>query len=378
MIYFDNAATTPLLAEVIEIMTQTLEHTYGNPSSTHSYGRDAKTLVENVRKNIAHQFHCQAHEIVFTSGGGESDNLILQNAVQHLEIKTIITSAIEHHAVTHTLEYLSKIHNINILWVKLTKNGTIDYHHLEYLLQSTDERKLVSLMYVNNETGSILDLELVGNLCRKYHALFHSDTVQGIGHYHLDFSKLPIDFAGASAHKFHGPKGVGFAYIRKGISIYPLLFGGNQEHGVRSGTENVHSIAGMGKALELAYKNIENDNNYILQLKNYFIAEIQKIIPDVTFNADSHLVENQAYHILNVRFPDTYAMFLFKLDLNGLAVSGGSACQSGSQKGSHVLKAILNEEDAQKTSVRFSFSKLNTFAEVDEAISIIKKVIYKF
>ncbi len=374
-IYLDNAATTPILPEVIDVVSTTMSDFYGNPSSTHQIGRKAKSLVETARKNIAKQFNANSNEIVFTAGGSEADNLILRNAVTNLEVTTIISSKIEHHAVLHTVEQLKKEFNITVLWVEIDECGTINYAHLEELLQQTDQKKLVSLMYINNEIGNLLDLKKVSDLCIENNALFHSDSVQGIGHFNMDIQKTPIDFFVASAHKFHGPKGVGFAYIKKGFGIYPILHGGEQERGARAGTENTHSILGMEKALDIACANMREESTYIQQIKSYFINELKNNFGEIEFNGLSESEIKSSYIILNVRFPKEYSMLLFNLDLKGISVSGGSACQSGSNKGSHVLNAILSEKEAIKTSVRFSFCKLNTIDEIDYVIKELKKII---
>ncbi len=374
-IYLDNAATTPILPEVIDVICDTMATVYGNPSSTHQIGRKAKSLVEIARKNIAKYLNATSNEIIFTAGGSEADNLILRNTVENLGVTTIISSKIEHHAVLHTIENLVKEFKITALWVELDENGDVNYNHLEQLLQQTEGKKLVSLMYVNNEIGNILDLKVVSDLCLKYDALFHSDTVQGIGHFEIDVEQTPIDFFTASAHKFHGPKGVGFAYIKKGFGIYPILHGGEQERGARAGTENIHGILGMDKALEIALKNLDEETTYIQNLKSYFIEKLKNNFEEVAFNGLSESKTKSSYIILNVRFPKEYALLLFNLDLKGIAVSGGSACQSGSNKGSHVLNTILSEKEATKTSVRFSFSKFNTEEEVDHVIDVLKELI---
>lgn len=374
-IYFDNAATTPIDKEVINVITDAMHDVFGNPSSTHQFGRKAKSLVENARKNIAKYLNCSANEIIFTSGGSEADNLILYNAVANLGIERIISSKIEHHAVIHTIEALQKKYDIKVKYVNLDKNGNIDYQNLEALLNSSDKKTLVSLMLVNNEIGNILDLQIVSDLCIKYNTMFHSDAVQGIAHTTIDLQKTPIDFFAASAHKFHGPKGVGFAFFKKGIGILPLLIGGEQERGARAGTENIHSIIGMDKAMEIAFKNYNKDKAYILELKRNFIDQLQQNFDGINFNGTSSILNKSAFHILNVRFPKEMPMLLFNLDIKGIAVSGGSACQSGSNKGSHVLNTILNENEAQKTSVRFSFSKYNTKDEVDVVIEALKEIL---
>ena len=375
-VYLDNAATTPMLPEVITVVTEVMQTVYGNPSSIHQIGRKAKSLVETARKNIAKHFNVTASEIVFTAGGSEADNLILRNAVTNLGVTTIISSKIEHHAVLHTIEKLEKEFPIHVFWVDVDATGTINLEHLETLLKQTDEKKLVSLMYVNNEIGTVLNIDKIATLCAKNNALFHSDAVQAVGHFKFDIQKTAIDFFAASAHKFHGPKGVGFAYIKKGIGIQPILYGGEQERGARAGTENVHSILGMEKALQIAYTNLNNDVKEIQTLKSYFIQQLKNNFENIKFNGNSDNTENSSYIILNVQFPKEYAMLLFNLDLKGIAVSGGSACQSGSNKGSHVLNTILSEKEAKNTSVRFSFSKFNTIEEIDFVINNLKKLIH--
>ena len=374
-IYLDNAATTQILPEVIDVITQSMTQFYGNPSSTHQIGRKAKSLVETARKNIAKHFNASANEIVFTAGGSEADNLILRNAVINLGVTTIISSKIEHHAVLHTINNLVKEYNITVHWVDLDDYGKINFTHLEDLLQQDTSKKMVSLMYINNEIGNILNLNKVSKLCADNNTFFHSDAVQGVGHFKMDVKKTPIDFFVASAHKFHGPKGVGFAYIKKGFGIYPILHGGEQERGARAGTENVHSILGMEKALEIAYLNLEEDTKYIQNIKSYFIHELKHNFEGIIFNGSSESETKSSYIILNVRFPKEYAMLLFNLDLKGISVSGGSACQSGSNKGSHVLNSILPENEQLKTSVRFSFSKFNAIEEIDFVIKTLKEIL---
>lgn len=374
-IYLDNAATTPLLPEVIDTITEVMGTTFGNPSSTHQFGRKAKTAVETARKNIAKYLNASANEIIFTAGGSEADNLILRNAVTNLNVTTIISSKIEHHAVLHTIENLQTAFNVEVNWVDLDENGSINYVHLESLLKASEGKKIVSLMYVNNEIGNLLDIQKVSNLCIANGALFHSDAVQGVGHFKMDVQKTPIDFFAASAHKFHGPKGVGFAYIKKGFGISPILHGGEQEKGARAGTENVHSILGMEKALEIACENLVEETAQIQEVKSYFIKALKESFEGIEFNGLSESATNSSYLILNVRFPKEYPMLLFSLDLKGIAASGGSACQSGSNKGSHVLNSILNEDEALKTSVRFSLSKFIRKEDIDDVIDALKTLI---
>ncbi|HBK71612.1 MAG TPA: cysteine desulfurase [Flavobacteriaceae bacterium] len=374
-IYLDNAATTPIDKEVIKRVTEVMSDVYGNPSSVHQFGRKAKTVVEEARKSIAKHFNVTTSEIVFTAGGSEADNLILRNAIVNLGVRRIISSKIEHHAVLHTILALEKEFDITVNYVNLANKGEVDYKHLEELLEQGSEKTLVSLMYINNELGNLLDLKKVCTLCTTYNALFHSDTVQAIGHYVIDLQKTPIDFMVASGHKFHGPKGVGFAIVKKGFGIQPQLIGGEQERGARAGTENVPNIAGMHKALEIAMQNLEVDQKYISGLKKYFSSQLLENITDISFNGCSEDLVQSTYTILNVRFAKDYPMLLFQLDLKGIAASGGSACQSGSNKGSHVLNEILSKNEANHTSVRFSFSKYTTKKELDRTVEVLKGLV---
>lgn len=368
LIYLDNAATTSMDPEVIQVMQSSMKHNFGNPSSTHQFGRKAKSALETARKNIAHHFNVTASEIVFTSGGTEADNLILHNAVTHLGVQRIVSTKIEHHAVSHTIEHLHEKYGTIVENVDIDEFGTVDLEHLEALLSNSNQKTLVSLMLINNEIGNILPADAVCALCKKYNALFHSDTVQVVGHYPLDLQKTPIDFIVASAHKFHGPKGVGFAFFRKGFGIMPMFHGGDQERGARSSTENVHAILGMETALDIAIGGMEHDKIKIQKIKNYFIQELKKLNSKIAFNGLSADVNNGTYTILNVRFPSDNDMLLFSLDLAGIAVSGGSACQSGSNSGSHVLQEILKDTASNNTSIRFSFSKLTTYQDIDTTL----------
>ena len=376
-VYLDNAATTPIREEVIEVMTQVMKHHYGNASSSHSFGRSSKALVEKARKTIAGFLNVSAGEILFTSGGTEADNFVLRSAVRDLKVAHIITSKIEHHAVLHTAQQLQKEYNISISFVNLDKRGQIDYAHLEKLLE-TEKKTLVSLMHVNNEIGNVLDIQRVANLCKAYNALFHSDTVQSVGHFTLDLQEIPIDFLAASAHKFHGPKGVGFVFIRKNSGLKPLIFGGEQERGFRAGTESVHNIAGIEEALRLAYKNLETERSYVQGLKEHFINRLQKEIPNISFNGCSGDIAKSTYTLVNVCLPvsaEKSAILLFQLDLKGIACSKGSACQSGSTQSSHVLAEILSADDLQKPSIRFSFSIYNSKEEIDYVVDQLKALV---
>tara|TARA_R110002049_G_scaffold76250_4_gene196083 strand:- start:4949 stop:6094 length:1146 start_codon:yes stop_codon:yes gene_type:complete len=376
-VYFDNAATTKIRKEVIETMVGVMEENYGNASSTHSFGRSSKSLIEYSRKAIAKHFNVSAGEIVFTSGGTEADNLVLKSAVRDLKVTHIITSKIEHHAVLHTVNQLEKEYNVLVSYVDLDENGQIDYGHLERLLQ-TDKKTLVSLMHINNEIGNLLDLKRVAVLCKDSDALFHSDTVQSVGHYKLDLNAIPVDFLAASAHKFHGPKGVGFVFIRKGSGLKASIFGGEQERGFRAGTESIHNIVGLEKALQYAYNHLEEETDYIKTLKQYFIERLNIEIPKVSFNGLSENITNSAYNLVNICLPvapEKSAMLLFQLDLKNIACSKGSACQSGSAQISHVLAEILSDDAMQKPSIRFSFSIYNTKEEVDYVVGVLKDLV---
>ena len=377
-VYFDNAATTKIRDEVIDNMSNVLKDCFGNPSSTHSYGRSAKSYIEKSRKSIAKILNCNPGEIIFNSGGTESDNSILKCAVKDLDVKHIISSKIEHHAITHTLDEL-KIQGVNVNYVKLSENGNVDIDNLEYLLSSNDEPKLVTLMYINNEIGNILDVKYVSDLCQKYNSFFHTDAVQAVGHYKIDLKSINIDFLSSSAHKFHGPKGVGFTFISKSTKIKSFICGGPQERGLRAGTESVHNIVGMTKALEIAVENMEKEAKYVLSIKEYMIKSLRKLFPDIQFNGESGDIKNSTYTILNVCLPisnDKAAMLDFNLDLKGIACSRGSACQSGSSEGSHVLNEIQSEDQKKFPSVRFSFSHNNKIEEVDYLIDTLKELIY--
>lgn len=375
-VYLDSAATTQVRPEVIAKMQDALADCYGNPSSTHSFGRSAKTAIEKTRKTIAKYMNAHPSEIIFTSGGTEADNMILRCSVRDLGIKTIITSKIEHHAVLHTAEDLEKECGIALHFVELDADGNADLSHLKTLLQQDDSKKLVSLMHINNEIGNKLDLEAVCTLCHEHDALFHSDTVQSIGHYEWDVQKTPIDFMTAAAHKFHGPKGIGFAYIRKDKALKPMISGGAQERGFRAGTEPYHNIVGLEEAFVLAYDNLADEQDYVLSLKKYFIEKIQTAFPEAKFNGHSGDLEKSTYTLVNVCLPidaQKAMMMLFHLDIKGIACSKGSACQSGSAKGSHVLTEILSNEDLKKPSLRFSFSKYNTKEDLDYTVDVLKE-----
>jgi len=375
-VYLDNAATTQVREEVIVKMQDALANSYGNPSSTHSFGRTAKTAIESARKTIAKYLNAQPSEIIFTSGGTEADNMILRCAVADLGVQTIITSKIEHHAVLHTVEELEKKGLINLCFVKLDEFGNPNLSHLEELLKKDASKKMVSLMHVNNEIGNKIDIAEITKLAKSHNALVHSDTVQSIGHYSWDVKDIEIDFMAAAAHKFHGPKGIGFAFIRKNSGLGCMISGGSQERGYRAGTESFHNIVGLEEAFIKAYDNLEEEHSYVLDLKRYFIETIETQIPEVKFNGHSGDLDKSTYTLVNACLPisaEKALMLLFHLDMKGIACSKGSACQSGSDKGSHVLSEILSEEDLKKPSLRFSFSKYNTKEDIDYTVGVLKE-----
>ncbi len=374
-VYFDNAATTQIRSEVAERMMEVMRDIPGNPSSTHAYGRTAKSQIETARKAIAKHLNVTAGEIVFTSGGTEADNLVINSAVRDLGVTRIITSRIEHHAVLHAAEEVSKTHKIHLEFVNLKDCGTPDEKHLEELLKDGTNKTIVSLMHVNNEIGNMIDIKAIAKLCKSYGALVHSDMVQSVGHYELDLQEIPVDFIAASAHKFHGPKGVGFAFVRKNSGLRPLIYGGSQERGLRAGTESVHNIVGLEAALTISYENLKEESAYIKGIKAYFAERLTEI-PEIKLNGNCNNLEKSTYTLLNVCLPITAEkaiLLLFQLDMKGVACSKGSACQSGSDKGSHVLMEILNEEDLKKPSLRFSFSKYNTREDVDYVMDVLKE-----
>lgn len=372
-VYLDNAATTPIAPEVVEAMIPVLREGFGNPSSSHSFGRKSKALIETSRRTVAKYLNCQPSEIIFTSGGTEADNMALCTAVEVLGVERIITSKIEHHAVGHTAESLKK--DVEVCYVNLDSKGNVDLNHLESMLKE-GKKTLVSLMHANNEISTLLPLKTVSELCRKYGAYFHSDTVQTMGHYSFDLQDLDIDFITCAAHKFHGPKGVGFLYVNKKIKPSNLIHGGSQERGFRGGTENVYGIVGLAKAMDLAYEDVEGHQKHVQELKTYMINELRAYFGDIEFHGEIN-PEKSLYTVLNVCFPKTEksSMLLFTLDLKGVAVSGGSACTSGATTGSHVLQGI--GADMSRPNVRFSFSRYTTKKEIDFALEQVKSVFEK-
>jgi cysteine desulfurase len=372
-IYFDNAATTPLDPRVLEAMMPYLTEHFGNPSSIYSYGRESRLAIENARKLVAKILNAHPAEIFFTSGGTESSNTAINAAVNDLGCRHIITSPIEHHATLHSVENMQQRGLAALSFVKLLPNGHIDIQHLETLLQQSPEKTLVTLLHANNEIGNLLDMPAVGNLCKKYGAVFHCDTVQTVGHYPFDLRNTPVHFITGAAHKFHGPKGVGLLYINENVKIKPYIQGGAQERNMRAGTENLYGIVGFAKALELATEQYEQDSAYIKELKLYMMEKLKTALPGVGFNGDT--LGASLYTVLSVSFPKTEKseMILFNLDINNICASGGSACTSGADQGSHVIRAINNNPN--QVTVRFSFSKHNTREEVDYVVEKLKEMI---
>jgi cysteine desulfurase len=372
-IYLDNAATTPLDKEVLEAMTPYLTEKFGNPSSIYSYGRESRMAIEMARKSVANILNAHPAEIFFTSGGTESSNTAITSSVRDLGCTHIITSRIEHHATLHTVEYLYHRGEASLSYVDVSPDGHIDLEHLKFLLSECGEKCLVTLMHANNEIGNILDIHAVGELCKPFGAVFHSDTVQTVGHFPFDLRNTPVHFITAAGHKFHGPKGIGLLYINENVKIKPYIHGGAQERNMRAGTENLYGIVGFAKALELATKNHKEESEYILSIKKYMMKMLTEKVPGIGFNGDP--LGNSLYAVLSVSFPKTEKseMILFNLDISNICASGGSACTSGADQGSHVIRAINNNPN--KVTVRFSFSKFNTREEIDIVVDKLRTMI---
>jgi len=370
-VFFDNAATTPMAPEVIDVMTDIMKNHYGNPSSQHSFGRATRSIIETSRKKIANFLNTSPGNIFFTSGGTEADNMAIKCGIKDHNITHAITSKLSHHAVLHPLEELEKSGVIKLSYVEVNEKGQVSLSNLKELLES-HPRTFVSILHANNEIGTIQDITAIGDICKEHNAIFHSDTVQTMAHYSYDLQKINVDFIAASAHKFHGPKGIGFVYISDNIKISPLLSGGSQERNMRAGTENLIGIAAISHAMEMAYEKMEEETEYIKRIKSHMIAELKKHIPQVKFNGMCDDIDNSLYTVLSCSFPETpmAEMLLFNLDIKGIACSGGSACTSGSNKGSHVVQEI--NPNSKRPSVRFSFSKYNTIEEVDYVVDVLK------
>ena len=372
-IYFDNAATTSLDPQVLEAMMPFLIEKFGNPSSIYSYGRETRLAIEMARKSVAKTINAHPAEIFFTSGGTESSNTAIFSAVRDLGCTHIITSPIEHHATLHTVEYLKNRGEASLSFVQLLPNGHIDMEDLEHLLAGSEDKILVTLMHANNEIGNITDIQAVGELCKLYNAIFHSDTVQTIGHFPFDLRNTPVHFITGAGHKFHGPKGTGLLYVNENVKIHPLIHGGGQERNMRAGTENIYGIVGFAKALEIATAEYEQESALIKSIKLYMMEQLKKKIKGISFNGDP--LGRCLYTVLSVSFPKTEKseMILFNMDINNICASGGSACTSGADQGSHVIRAINNNPN--QVTVRFSFSKFNTKEEVDVVVEKLKELI---
>ncbi len=378
-IYLDNAATTPLSEEVIDAMVEVLKNNFGNPSSTHSLGQEAKILIENVRRDVANYLKVTPAEIIFTSCGTESNNMIIQSCVNHLNVERIITSPIEHKCVAETVLDMKKRNGVEVAYLRPDQKGDVSLSQLENLLKSSDKKTLVTLMHANNEIGNLLDIKKVAILCKENNALFHSDTVQSMAHMNLDFSDIPIDFASCSAHKFHGPKGSGFAYIRKASGLKGIITGGPQERSLRAGTENVCGIVGLGKALEIYLKNMSSYADHIKEIKQYTIDQLSKEIEGVKFNGRSAEMEHSLYTVLSVLLPFKDPMIGLKLDMKGIAISQGSACSSGAAKPSMVMMMVLDEEEMDHTTpLRVSFSHFTTKEEIDTLVEALVEITTSF
>ena len=375
-VYLDNAATTPLAEEVIDAMVTVLKNNYGNPSSTHSFGQEAKVLIENVRRQAADYLHVSPAEIVFTSCGTESNNMVIKSCVEHLEVTRIITSPMEHKCVAETILDLKKRRNIEVVYLRPNKKGDIDLQDLETKLKSSDKKTLVSLMHANNEVGNLLDIEKVAHICKENDALFHTDTVQTMAHYPMDFSKIPVDFGSCSAHKFHGPKGNGFTFIRKNTKLKSLITGGPQERSLRAGTENVCGIVGLGKAMELSLDNMESYRKHMEEMKSYTIEKLKETVPRIIFNGRSGEMESSLYTLVNVLLPFKEPMIGMKLDMKGIAISQGSACSSGASTPSMVMMMLLEEDQMSNgTPLRISFSHFTTKEEIDYFIENLRMIV---
>ncbi|WP_276834228.1 cysteine desulfurase family protein, partial [Chryseobacterium cucumeris] len=372
-VYLDNAATTPLAEEVIDAMVGTMKMNFGNPSSTHSFGQEAKILIENVRRQVADYLHVTPAEIIFTSCGTESNNMIIKSSVEHLGVERIISSPLEHKCVSESILDMKSRKGVEVNYIRPNEKGDIDLAKLEELLKASDKKTLVSLMHANNEIGNIINLKQVAQLCKEHHALFHSDTVQTMAHMNLDFSDIPVDFASCSAHKFHGPKGAGFAFIRKATGLKGIITGGPQERSLRAGTENVCGIVGLGKALELSLNHMEEYTNHMQSIKDYAIQRLSAEIEGIKFNGRSAEKDNSLYTVLSALLPYKNPLIGLQLDMKGIAISQGSACSSGASKPSMVMMMVLSEDEMDHcTPLRISFSHMTTKAEIDTLVNALK------
>ncbi|VFA44088.1 cysteine desulfurase family protein [Chryseobacterium indologenes] len=378
-IYLDNAATTPLADEVIDAMVGTMKMNFGNPSSTHSFGQEAKILIENVRRQVADYLHVTPAEIIFTSCGTESNNMIIKSSVEHLGVERIISSPLEHKCVSESILDMKSRKGVEVNYIRPNEKGDIDLNKLEELLKSSDKKTLVSLMHANNEIGNIINLKKVAELCKENNALFHSDTVQTMAHMNLDLSDIPVDFASCSAHKFHGPKGAGFAFIRKATGLKGIITGGPQERSLRAGTENVAGIVGLGKALELSLNHMEDYTNHMQSIKDYAIERLSAEIEGIKFNGRSAEKENSLYTVLSALLPYKNPLIGLQLDMKGIAISQGSACSSGASKPSMVIMMVLSEDEMDHcTPLRISFSHMTAKSDIDALVDALKEISKDF
>lgn len=374
-VYLDNAATTPLAEEVIDAMVGTMKMNFGNPSSTHSFGQEAKILIENVRRQVADYLHVTPAEIIFTSCGTESNNMIIKSSVEHLGVQRIISSPLEHKCVSESILDMKARKGVEVNYIRPNDKGDIDLNKLEELLKASDKKTLVSLMHANNEIGNLINLKKVAELCKEYHALFHSDTVQTMAHMNLDFSDIPVDFASCSAHKFHGPKGAGFAFIRKATGLKGIITGGPQERSLRAGTENVSGIVGLGKALELSLVHMDEYTHHMQEIKDYAIERLSAEIEGIKFNGRSAEKENSLYTVLSALLPYKNPLIGLQLDMKGIAISQGSACSSGASKPSMVMMMVLSEDEMDHcTPLRISFSHMTGKADIDALVNALKEI----
>lgn len=374
-VYLDNAATTPLAEEVIDAMVGTMKMNFGNPSSTHSFGQEAKILIENVRRQVADYLHVTPAEIIFTSCGTESNNMIIKSSVEHLGVERIISSPLEHKCVSESILDMKSRKGVEVNYIRPNEKGDIDLAKLEELLKASDKKTLVSLMHANNEIGNIINLKQVAQLCKEYNVLFHSDTVQTMAHMNLDFSDIPVDFASCSAHKFHGPKGAGFAFIRKATGLKGIITGGPQERSLRAGTENVCGIVGLGKALELSLNHMEEYTHHMQDIKDYAIERLSTEIEGIKFNGRSAEKENSLYTVLSALLPYKNPLIGLQLDMKGIAISQGSACSSGASKPSMVMMMVLSEDEMDHcTPLRISFSHMTTKSDIDALVNALKEI----
>lgn len=374
-VYLDNAATTPLSEEVIDVMVSTMKMNFGNPSSTHSFGQEAKILIENVRRQVADYLHVSPAEIIFTSCGTESNNMIIKSSVEHLGIERIISTPLEHKCVSETVLDMKNRKGVEVNYIRPNEKGDVDLHKLEELLKASDKKTLVSLMHANNEIGNIVDIKKIAELCKENNALFHSDTVQTMAHMNLDFSDIKVDFASCSAHKFHGPKGIGFAFIRKATGMKGIITGGPQERSLRAGTENVSGIVGLGKALELSLQHMEEYTKHMQEIKDYAIERLSDAVPGIKFNGRSAEKENSLYTVLSALLPYKNPLIGLQLDMKGIAISQGSACSSGASKPSMVMMMVLSEDEMDHcTPLRISFSHMTTKADIDALAEALEEI----